>query len=83
MHGLQQPPFSFSLDDAGKEGRGGGHIVEPLFTALRCQFQPVTICHQQTFLLMQPLFQLVPVFPANGWRVAPVPGCELIHSNCL
>ena len=55
-NGLNQPQQSL----------GGSHIGEIVFAVGGWQLQLVTICHQLASLLMQPLFELVPVFPGNG-----------------
>jgi len=52
------------LDEA-QEGFGAGDVGEAHFSVLSGQFQPVTVCHQLTALLVQPLFQLVPILSGS------------------
>ena len=54
-----------ALDEA-QQGLGGGRVSEALFAILRRHFQLVTIRHQLTAFLAQPLFQLVPIFSGGS-----------------
>ncbi len=49
-----------TLDEA-QQGLGVGDVGEAHFAVVGGQFEPVTICHQLTAFLSEPLFQLVPI----------------------
>jgi hypothetical protein len=58
------------LDEA-QQSLGGGDIGETLFAVLGRHFQLVTIRHQLTAFLAQPLFQLIPIF-SGGYNLVLV-----------
>lgn len=47
--------------DQSQQGLGGGHVGLAQLTVVSGHFQLVTVCHQLTSFLGQPLFQFVPI----------------------